>query len=132
VSFRRYAGPGPASGQISISMLEAPSELPLRELAVGLALLLAAVGVWAAMRGQGPPVPAGGAPGPTAPGAPRGGAGTAPPATPDPIFVDERRKLLIEVAAIDEALESGEATGREAERLRRRRATLITRIRNLG
>jgi hypothetical protein len=124
VSYRRYAGSGPATGQITISMLEAPTELPLRELAVGLAFLLAAAGVWAAMRGQGGPRPA-----------PAGGgsvAGVPPVGEPDPIFVDERRKLMIEVARIDDRLESGQVEGREAERLRTRRRTLLTRIRNLG
>lgn len=128
VSFRRYAGPGPASGQIGVTMLAEPEELPLRGLVVGLAFLLAAAGVWAVMRGQGGPerAPAGGPA-----GVPPGG-GAAASAGPGPVFVDERRKLMLEVAAIDDRLESGEAQGREAARLREKRATLVTRIRNLG
>jgi hypothetical protein len=133
VSFRRYAGPAPASGQISVSLLEAPRELPLRELAVGLALLLAAAGVWAAMRGQGGPRPASvGAAHSAGDGSARGGGSPPPPVAPDPVFVDERRKLMVEVARIDEVLAAGEVDDGEAERLGRKRANLITRIRNLG
>lgn len=132
VSFRRYAGPGPVSGQLSVTMVESSGELPLQGFAVGLAFLLAAGGLWAVMRGQGgpQPAPAGGISGGAPPGPGRG----APAGVPGPgtAFVDERRTLLLEVARIDDRLDAGEVHGREAERLRQKRATLITRIRNLG
>jgi hypothetical protein len=123
--FRRYVGSSAEGGEVRIT-LEAPARgLPLRELAVVLALLLTGAGLWAALRG-------------TAPGAADGAAAAGPgPTTVPGAGLDtatQRRQLMLEVVQIDERLEAlhSESTRSERAELERRRETLITRIRNLG
>lgn len=129
--FRRYVGSFAEGGDVRIT-LEAPARgLPLRELAVVLALLLTGAGLWAALRGTAPT-----SRGASAAADPIRAQGAAPTAAPTAALdtAAQRRQLMLEVVQIDERLEAlhSESTRSERAELERRRETLITRIRNLG
>lgn len=106
VRYRRYTGTLAGGAPVEVHFDADPSGLPLRELMVGLALALAAVGLWAVSRGSGR------AAGPVATG---------------PATGDERDRLLLEVARLDEAIARADAD--EAERLRAQRADAVGRLR---
>lgn len=116
--YRRFAATGLAAGSVVLEEGRGPTRIPARGLAVGMALLLTAAGLWVYLRGRAPtPAPA-----------PGGGRMPAGP----PAGVNRRRALLLEVARIDEALDSGEPDEDETARLRGRRTSLIRRLQDMG
>jgi hypothetical protein len=122
VRYRRYAGVDLNSGVVQILEGEEPASLPLEWLAVILGLGLAVVGLVAVRRGAAPAIRTGG-----------GGAagGAQPPGSLVPAAVtarDRRRRLVLEVARIDETLDSAE--GAERERLLARREELVALLQN--
>lgn len=112
VSFRRYAGESPPSGEVRLRVGEPPAELPVRELSVALALLLAAAGLFAVYRAGG-----------------RGGEAVAAGASDVPLDVDDARRLVIlEVARIDVKLDDPSLDDDEKATLAARRAELVARL----
>ena len=112
VTFRRYAGDAPASGEVRLRAGEPPAELPVRELSVVLALLLAGAGVFAVYR------------------AGDRGSQAIPASAPDqPLGVeDARRMVVLEVARIDVRLEDPSLAEEERAQLSARRAELVARL----
>ena len=112
VSFRRYAGDAPASGEIRLRVGEPPAELPVRELSVALALLLAGAGLFAVYRAGG-----------------RGGEAVPVGGPHAPLDVDDvRRRVVLEVARIDVQLDDPALDDGEKARLAARRAELVARL----
>lgn len=167
LSFRRYTGQFERGGVLRLVLTEAPREWPLRQLVVGLGFLLAVVGLWAALRTSAPGDAAltgsatgAAASGASAPGAsPTGRSGDDEPrdgARPGESRRDHRNRLLLEIARIDDELESlaaspADAAGADgattassaetggspasaphAQALRDRRVQLLDEIRRLG
>jgi hypothetical protein len=134
VAYRRYAGPVAAGTEVVLDMGEEPGRLPLEWLTVLLALALAGAGLWAVGRGggRGASVAAAGGPdGGPAGRPPRAGVPPAPISSGSgPLTRDERDRLLLEVAHLDERLDSGEVPESERERLHARRAALVGRLRD--
>ncbi|HEX9885692.1 MAG TPA: hypothetical protein VGA70_04350, partial [Longimicrobiales bacterium] len=94
--YRRYTGSGLRDATLVLAAGAGYTPPPTGVLAVVMALVLAGVGTWAAMRRR--------APG----GGPRGGTGldsgrdSAPPTAPgDPLPMDRRRRLILDVARLD-------------------------------
>lgn len=117
VRYRRYVGIDLNSGVVQVLEGEEPASLPLEWLAVILGLGLTVVGLVAVRRGVVPGTRSGGA---VATGDP------PPTAQPGPTVLtarDRRRRLVLEVARLDEALESAE--GPERDRLLGRREELV-------
>jgi hypothetical protein len=143
LSFRRYTGQFEQGGVLRLVLTEPPGEWPLRQLVVVLGLLLAVVGLWAALRTSASPggSPAGGesvgTSAPSMPGA-AGSSGSAEPAGES--RMDRRRLLLLEIARIDEALEALESVEAGApqpdaahvQALRERRSELLHQVQQLG
>ncbi len=116
VRYRHYTGSFPGSTVVTLRVAEAPFRLPLEWTAVVLGLLLAAAGVAAVRRGGRRP----GAPG--VPYAPAADAASE-------LSPDERRRLLVEVAQLDEQLEAVEPGSDDEARLREARAERTARLR---
>jgi hypothetical protein len=129
VVYRRYAGSFPANAVVSIEVADPPLQLPLEWLAVLLALLLSVAGVYAVRRGQGGGSSAAGATPVAAAG--RAALGLAPPAPADDLDgpAQVRRLQMLEVAGLDEALESDSLPRDERARLEARRRELVARLR---
>jgi hypothetical protein len=110
-TFRRLTGAGLEGTVVRLTEGRSPGLPPVRWLAVGLALLLTGVGLWAARPGWSP----------SAPGARR-------PTEPD------RRALVLEVARLDEDFASRKATATPEERgaYEARRRELLRRLAALG
>lgn len=106
VNYRRYGGSMPAGAGVTVTELAEESGLPVRGLAVLLALSLAVAGVYAVRRdhSMGPPAP----------------EATYP--------VDERSQILLAIARLDDALD-GEPSEVERRRLQARRSDLLARLR---
>lgn len=131
VRYRRYAAADLSGAVVQVVEGEGETPLPLEWLAVLLGLGLAVAGLVAVQRGRTPATVA------SAPGE-RGSGLTTPPSTPDPAAVspvtdpavpwvtaqDRRRRLVLEIARIDEAME-GEG-GVDRERLEARREELLS------
>lgn len=141
ITYRRYAGSALSDATVRVTPggeEDGGIGLPPRWIAVILALLLGVVGVWAAMRRSpgGPVALPGGAAAPEPDVEPRTHAGTDPDAgqdrPPEALSGDERNRLLLEVARIDESLEAEGLDPDEAVELRRRRAELVVRLRGAG
>lgn len=115
VTFRRYAGDAPASGVMRLVAGEPPTELPVKEVSVALALLLTAAGLFAVYRAGGR------TDGPRAEFAPAGGSPMS-----DETPADRRSRLLLEVARIDERLERPDLSAGERATLAARRVELVT------
>jgi hypothetical protein len=112
VTFRRYAGDAPASGVVRLRAGEPPAELPVKELSVVLALLLAGVGVFAVYRAGDRDPAIAPAPGPQVP------LGVE----------DARRMLVLEVARIDVRLGDPSLLDDDRSRLAARRAELVAQL----
>ncbi len=138
ITYRRYLGVALTDAALEFREGEGPGQLPVRELGVLLALLLAGLGVWVVRRGQdGGPVGAGAggtrthlpaeasAPAPAAPSSTA--ASTADPAAPPP--TSPRERILFAIARLDEELEGADAV--RTERIRGERAQLMERLREL-
>ncbi len=115
VTFRRYAGVAPTTGVLRIFAAEPPDELPVREVSVALALLLAGAGLYAVYR-------AGGAGGAQPAMVPTGDARTLVDETP----ADRRARLLLEVATIDQRLEDPDLDPSVRATLAARRVEVVT------
>ncbi len=115
MTFRRYAGEAPTSGALRVTAADPPARLPMEWVAVVLAILLAAAGLVAVGRGGGAT------------------AGSADPeawteaATGDE-GGDERARLLLEVARLDQRLEGEALEPAERAALAARRAELVARL----
>lgn len=120
-TYRRFVGTGLVDVTVTLVQGEEERGVPGGWLAVALAAILTAVGLWAALRRSEPrpPAPAD-APGPT-------GTVDHPGAAE---LTDRRRELILEIARVDDELESDPEPGRE-KRLRARRADLKDRLRTL-
>jgi hypothetical protein len=118
VRYRRYAGAELDRGVVQILEGEGPASLPLEWLAVILGLGLAGAGLLAFRRG------AAATDAPSSSASPSGAEGSgASGEAPVVTGRDRRRRLVLEVARIDEALEAAE--GSERERLEARREELL-------
>lgn len=131
-AYRRFTGAELSLPSITVTAGEAEGELPIRWYAAGLALILAAAGAWVVLRDTtaGRPTPAGTAAGsPSSPGDRR-------PTRSDPGVRSDPRStrdtLVLEIARIDEELESGSPDEAAAHHLRERRTRLIRRLQSLG
>ena len=112
VTFRRYAGDAPASGVVRLRAGEPPTELPVKELAVALAFLLAGVGLFAVYRaGGGTPTPA------------RALESDLPLG-----LEDARRMVVLEIARIDLRLEDPSLADGDRTELSARRADLVAQL----
>lgn len=112
VTFRRYAGDAPASGVLRLRAGEPPRELPVKQVSVVLALLLAAAGVFAVYRaGDRSPTPVVG----PVPG------GAAPSG-------EARQLALLEVARIDLRMGDPSLADDERAALAARRAELVAQL----
>jgi cytochrome c-type biogenesis protein CcmH/NrfG len=107
VRYRRFTGVGVQEDRLEVVQLPSPRGIPVRWLAVLLALILAGAGIYAVQR-----APA---------GAPR-------PAQARPAAPPGRQELVRQVAELDEALE-GMPPGAERNRLLGRRQALVARLR---
>jgi hypothetical protein len=112
VTFRRYAGDAPASGLIRLRAGEPPAELPVKELSVALALLLAGAGLFAVYRAGG-----------TTPAY----AGAREPELPLGVE-DARRMVVLEIARIDLRLEDSSLAEDDRAELNARRAELVSKL----
>jgi len=120
-TYRRFVGTGLVDATVTLVEDEEEGGVPGGWLAVALAAILTAIGLWAALRRGEPPPPT--------PARPPGPAGPVDP--PDAATrTDRRRELILEIARIDEEVESEPAAKREKE-LRARRADLKDRLRTL-
>jgi hypothetical protein len=110
-TFRRLTGTGLEGTVVRLVEGRAPTQPPVRGIAVGLALLLTGVGLWAARSGGARPE-----------------TGERWPAAPD------RRTLVLEVARLDEdfAARGGTATPEERGAYEARRRELLRRLGALG
>lgn len=120
VSYRRYAGVALGESAIRVEAGEEGFTLPTAWLAVLLGLVLAGVGVYAVRRG-------GGEAGAPAPGDGRGPGSGPGPGPGAPADREKRARLILEVARLDQALETAE--GGERDRLAARRAELLAALR---
>lgn len=123
VTYRRFVGDGIQNAVVTLQSAGGGGGLPVRWLAVGMAMVLAVVAVWVFFLRGGP--------------TPASAAGSAPPgpavSAPQPADRrDARDALIVEVARIDEALESDSVDPEEADDLQRRRAVLLRRIQALS
>lgn len=116
VTFRRYAGDAPPGGRLLVQAGSPPARIPVEFVAVGLAFLLAALGLFAVMRRPGGE-PAGGGVSPRA---------VPSPAAPDP--AEDRERLLLEVARIDQQLDDPGLDDDRRAHLADRRAVLVARL----
>ena len=120
VTYRRFAGTELRDAVVSVRPGRPTTGPPVEWLGVGLGMVLAAAALWA-LRRRGPsPRPA------TAPVP--GSAGEV--ASPD--RREERRRLVLEVARLDERMEAEGLAAEEREALAGRRSALLGRIRELG
>jgi hypothetical protein len=117
VTYRRYTAVDLLNTSVEVAPGTPPTDLPVREMAVLLTLLLTLAGLWTYLRSDG----GGAARAEVSPGGgPRTGAGSdGAPA---------RSALLLEVALVDEALANLHLGEAEAEELRRQRTGLIRRL----
>lgn len=123
VTYRRFAGVDLRAARVLVLPGTPSGSFPVEWLAVGLALVLALGALWAVQRGnRAPPATAGAF-------APAAAGGSAPP-TADP--VEERERLLLDVALVDERLEDDSVDAEERRRLEERRGELLGRLRKLG
>lgn len=112
-SYRRYAGRSLSGGSVALTVTEETSGIPVRWVAVVLALVLAGAGALALRRAGG----AGGAPEAAAPAPGRGGA---------------RQAVLLEIARLDEAFSREEdPTEDRAAEYRKKREALKQKLRSL-
>jgi hypothetical protein len=119
IRYRRYAGADLSGAVVQVQEGEGPTSLPLEWLAVILGLGLAVVGLVAVQRGGGDaPSPSASLPGDVE------AQHAADPAVPFVTPLDRRRRLVLEVARIDEALEEGDGVP-DPDRLRARREELL-------
>jgi hypothetical protein len=128
--YRRWWGEDLTDAALRVRLGEEP-ELPVAWIAVGLAFLLAGMGSWAVMRRSGPPAPVSAPEGTPVPGprptrGPGAGQGTgpgagggAPAGRPRP---RTRRRILLEIAHLEEATAAGEL---DPETLQVRREALL-------
>ena len=128
-TYRLYSAEGVAPTTISLETLQEGGSIPVGWLAVLFGLVLSAAGLWVYYRPSTATAAAaaGGSAVPTANAAP------APPAASSqqaPQGEEARRKLLVEVARVDEALEAGPDAEEEAS-LKERRSELMNRLRSL-
>lgn len=119
VRYRRYAAADLDGAVVQVLEGEGPTSLPLEWLAVLLGLGLAVAGLVAVQRGR---TPGSAASTTEATGDPPPGP---PPTALDPTVPvvteqDRRRRLVLEVARIDEALEGAQAQGRDQLEARRK------------
>lgn len=115
VTFRRYAGEAPSSGALRVTAADPPARLPMEWVAVVLAILLGAAGLFAVGRGGG-----------AAAGSAASDAWAE--AVPGDDGADERGRLLLEVARIDQRLEAESLEAAERAELAARRAELVARL----
>lgn len=109
MTYRRLTGAALAGTVVRLTEGRAPAEPPIRWMAVTLAAVLAAVGLWAVSSGS------------------PGGAARASAVPRD------RRSLILEIARLDEAFASGASpTAEEREAYEARRRDLIRRLGALG
>jgi hypothetical protein len=114
-SYRRYAGANLQDLSVVIREGEGDPLIPTRWLAVALALLLAGAALYAVLR-----------PHPAVAGAPAAAAPVPLGITP----FERRQRLLLEVARLDEARDSGRITN--ADEWAAHRRALLERLRELG
>lgn len=120
-TYRRFVGTDLVDATVTLVEGEEEGGVPGGWLAVTLAAILTAVGLWAALRRSEPPPPT-----PVQTPGPAGPVDHPAAAT----LADRRRELILEIARIDDELESGPAAKREKE-LRARRADLKDRLKTL-
>ena len=137
LSFRRYVGTAEEGGTLRLELVAPPRPLPLRELVVVLALLMTVVGLWAALRGSAPHDVAR-----TVVDSAETARGTDSGVThrTSEERLIERRRLLLEVARLDERLDAVRSaaaplsTDDEAQlsELEARREHLVEQLRELS
>jgi hypothetical protein len=113
VRYRHYAGSFAAATVVTIQVADPPFRLPLEWTAVVLALVLAGAGLVAVQRRG-------------------GGEAEAAAAAPAPIAGALRQERLLEIARLDESLDSDALSTEERDRLQARRAELVIRLRTEG
>ncbi len=107
VQYRRFAGENLADLSVSIAEEEEGTGIPIREMAVLLALLLTGAAIWAVRRRQEEEAP-----------------------VEAPVEITDREELLMAIAALDEEFEAKEGPSEEEEaHYRERRRELMERLR---
>jgi hypothetical protein len=113
-SYRRFLGEDLSSVTAAVMLVEPPGGLPVEWMAVLMAFVLAGVAVWAVKRAPSVPVTAGVATGEPSDVAPSADA------------AEEKRRLLLEIARLDE--EQTRNAGDGGERYQAERASLLSRL----
>jgi len=122
-TYRLFSGQGLGPSTVTLDAVDEPDELPVGWLAVIFALVLTGAGLWVYYRPTATPAPVAG------PAAPIPGTTAMPSDTQLPSGgVANRRRLILDVALIDEELAGGVAPDRESE-LKARRSELMDRLR---